>query len=234
MNEELEFETYLSISPNEFSIYLFNTKNHKNLYKEVFKFESKKEIIDFKSLAIFLEDNIFKIEKLVAKFIKNISLIIENSKVINIGLGIKKKNYQEIINKNYLENLLIDVKDVFKKNYQNDKIMHMIINRYLVNDNNYSSFQDNLIGDHLCIEVQFKVIPNNISFEIEKVLEKFQINVNHYLDGYYIKDFFNNNDLEFSEMVYKLQNQLNPNEVKLVPKNIKKMGFFEKFFQLFS
>ena len=97
MNEELEFETYLSISPNEFSIYLFNTKNHKNLYKEVFKFESKKEIIDFKSLAIFLEDNIFKIEKLVGKFIKNISLIIENSKVINIGLGIKKKIIKEIL-----------------------------------------------------------------------------------------------------------------------------------------
>ena len=33
---------------------------------------------------------------------------------------------------------------------------------------------------------------------------------------------------------YKIQNGHNDNEVKIIPKNIKKLGFFEKFFQLFS
>ena len=36
--KNLEFETYLSISPNKFGIYLFDTKNLKNLYKERNKF----------------------------------------------------------------------------------------------------------------------------------------------------------------------------------------------------
>ena len=35
----LDLETYLSISPNKFGIYLFDTKNLKNLYKEEIKFE---------------------------------------------------------------------------------------------------------------------------------------------------------------------------------------------------
>ena len=34
MNKENEFETYLSISPNKFGIYLFDKKNLKNLYKK--------------------------------------------------------------------------------------------------------------------------------------------------------------------------------------------------------
>ena len=32
MNEDLEFETYLSISPNKFGIYLFDKKNLKKIY----------------------------------------------------------------------------------------------------------------------------------------------------------------------------------------------------------
>ena len=35
-------------------------------------------------------------------------------------------------------------------------------------------------------------------------------------------------------MIYKIQAGINDNEVKLIPKNVKKDGFFEKFFQLFS
>ena len=35
-------------------------------------------------------------------------------------------------------------------------------------------------------------------------------------------------------MIYKIKDGFNENEVKLVPKNINKRGFFEKFFQLFS
>ena len=54
------------------------------------------------------------------------------------------------------------------------------------------------------------------------------------MDGNYIKNFFIDDQIEFSEMIYKIQNGYNENEVKLIPKNTKKMGFFEKFFQLFS
>ena len=38
MNEEIEFETYLSISPYRIGIYLFDTKNLKNLYKQELNF----------------------------------------------------------------------------------------------------------------------------------------------------------------------------------------------------
>ena len=35
-------------------------------------------------------------------------------------------------------------------------------------------------------------------------------------------------------MAHNIINGINENEVKVVPKNTKKTGFFEKFFQLFS
>ena len=34
MNKEQDFENYLSISPNKIGLYLFDSKNLKNLYRE--------------------------------------------------------------------------------------------------------------------------------------------------------------------------------------------------------
>ena len=91
MTEDLEFETYLFISLNEFEIYLFDKKKLKNLYKEKLNFENNSKNIDLITLNNFLDKNIFKIEKLIGKFIKNIFLIIEIRETLNINLGIKKK-----------------------------------------------------------------------------------------------------------------------------------------------
>ena len=41
-------------------------------------------------------------------------------------------------------------------------------------------------------------------------------------------------DIEISEMAFDILNGCNVNEVMVVQKNTKKLGFFEKFFQLFS
>ena len=91
MNEELEFETYLSISPNKFGIYLLDVNNFKNLYKQEIILKGISNSINLNDLKKFLDENIFKIEKLLGKFIENIFLIIENEKIFNLQIGIRKK-----------------------------------------------------------------------------------------------------------------------------------------------
>ncbi len=234
MTEELNIETYLYISPNEFQIYLFDTKNLKNLYQESYRFDNKNNLINYNYLDKFLEDNIFKIEKLAGNFIKNISLVVDSDQIIELDLGIKKKNYEKKINKKFLESILTDAKDLFRENYQNFNIMHILISRYLENGNYHSIFNNKFRGDYLCVEFKFKYISAEFINRINKVLGKYQINLEMYLDSKYIKNFFSNDQLNFSEMIYRIQIGLNENEVKLIPKNSKKTGFFEKFFQLFS
>ena len=132
MTEELTFETYLSISQKKFELYLFDKKNLKNIYKEVFFLEDDVDIIDYNLLSRFLDKNIFKIEKLIGKFLKNIILIIDNNQILNLSIGIKKKNYGKKINKAYLETSLIELKNLFRENYKNNIIMHFIVKRYLI------------------------------------------------------------------------------------------------------
>ena len=231
MNKDLELENYLSISPHKFGIYLFDKKNLKNLYKEELVINEKS--LNLSDLKKFIDNNIFKIEKLSGKFVENIFLIFEDKKILNLEMGIKKKNYSSSITKEYLENSLVEAKDLFRKNYPNQEIMHMIIKKYFVNDKTYLYFKENLNSDKLALEIQFISISNSIVYDLNKILENYQIKIIKYLDGSYVKNFINT-DIELSEKSHKILNGHNQNEVLFVPKNSKKLAFFEKFFQLFS
>ena len=232
MNEILEFETYLSISQTKFGIYLFDTKNKNNLYEKEIIFE-KINFINYSHLKQFLDDNVFRIEKLVGKFIENIFIIIEDENILNTQIGIKQKNYQPSKSKVYLQSSITNAKDLFRENYPDEKIMHIIINNYLIDGTNYFYLQDNLECEQLNLVIQFKSISNEIMYNLNKLLQNYQINIIKFLDGNYIKNFFNKN-IEISIMAFDILNGCNVNEVMLVQKNTKKKGFFEKFFQLFS
>ena len=234
MTEELSFETYISISQKKFGIFLLDKKNLKNIYKEEVHLENDSNLINYNLLKSFLDKNIFKIEKLIGSFLRGIVVIIENDQILNFSIGIKKKNYGEKINKKYLESSLIELKDLFNENYQNNKILHFIINRYLINGINYTSFDQEVDGDHMCVEVSFISIPNNLVKEISDVLEKYQIKVDRLFDSKYIKNLFKGQSLDLSICAYKIKIGENLNEIGLVTKSNKKKGFFEKFFQLFS
>ena len=91
MNDKLEFETYLNISLNKYEIYLFDVRNFKNIYKDEFIITNVNETANYSSLKQFLDNNVFKIEKLIGKFVKNIFLIIDNKEIFNLHIGIKKK-----------------------------------------------------------------------------------------------------------------------------------------------
>ena len=233
MNKDQQLENYLSISPNKFGIYLFDPKNSKNVYKEELLINQNNNYLNLKNLKKFLDNNIFKIEKLSGKFVENIFLIFEDKSTFNLEMGIKKKNYELSVTKEYLKNSLIEAKDLFRKNYQNQEIMHMIINKYFINNKSYLSFQENLKSDHLALEIQFKSIPNNIIYDLNKILGNYQIKIIKYLDGDYVKNFFSK-DIELSEMSHRIINGYNENEVIFIQKNPKKLAFFEKFFQLFN
>ena len=233
MNEELNLETYLNVSPTKFGIYLLDTKNFKNLYKQELEFHSNVNSIDFDILKKFLDENIFKVEKIGKKFVENIYLIIDNNKNFNLQLGIKKKNHSFSITKEYLQNALIDAKDLFKENYQNHRIMHMIITKYFINNKTYKTYEDNLKSDHLNIEIEFKCISNSVIHDLNKILQAYQVKIIKCLDANYIKTF-PDIDIELSQIAHKILMGYNQNEVKVVPKNPEKKGFFEKFFQLFS
>jgi hypothetical protein len=227
MTQKTDFEIFLCISKNKYQISVYDKDNLKNLYNAEIKTNDE---IELDNLSNFLDENIYKIEKMLNNFISDIILIIEDDKVLEVGVSIKKKNYKKDIDQKHLENSLVEVKDVFRENYKDQIIMHMII---AYNDKNENNLQLNN-DDCLFLEVNFISIPNNFTFYFDKLLENHQIKITRYMSGNYIKSYFGEDATELSMMANKLNNGLNKNEVQLVSKSIENKGFFEKFFQLFS
>ena len=91
MNKEINYETFLNISPEKFGIYLFDVNSFKNLYIDELVFQNNIKTIDFDLLKQFLDSNIYKIEKQIGKFVENIIIIINNEKILSLELGIRKK-----------------------------------------------------------------------------------------------------------------------------------------------
>lgn len=231
MIENSDFETFLHISKSKYQIFVYDKNNLKNLYSEEIGYSDE---IELNTLSKFLDDNIYKIEKKIKNFIRSIILIIEDDKILEIGISLKKKNYEKSENQKQLENSLIEVKDIFKENYQDLLIMHMVI---VEKENNFLLNNANNNDDYLFLEVNFISIPNKFTFYFDKLLENHQINIKRYMSGDYIKSFFDiesKESMELFVMANKLNDGLNKNEVQLISKSKENRGFFEKFFQLFS
>ena len=233
MIEDLDFETYLYISKDKFQIFVLNKKKLKNLYSQELKIDHQFDFKDLNKLLNFLDKNIYKIEKLIGNFIKNIILIVENEKNLKINMGIKKSYETSLKQKSFSSNLT-ELKDLFKKNYQDQTIMHMCIINYIIDGKRYSSFDTKLINDYFFIEVSFIAIDNKLVFAFDNMLEKYQIKIKQYMCGNYINNFIGDSGDEISIIANKLRNGLNINEITIVPKHKENKGFFEKFFQLFS
>ena len=231
MIENSDFETFLYISKSKYQIFVYDKNNLKNLYSEEIGYSDE---IELNTLSKFLDDNIYKIEKKIKNFIRNIILIIEDDKILEIGISLKKKNYEKSENQKQLENSLVEVKDIFKENYQDLLIMHMVI---VEKENNFLLDNANNSDDYLFLEVNFISIPNKFTFYFDKLLENHQINIKRYMSGDYIKSFFDiesKESMELFVMANKLNDGLNKNEIELISKSKENRGFFEKFFQLFS
>ena len=231
MTQETNFETFLFISKNKYQIFVYDKDSLKNLYHEEIKINNR---IELDNLSNFLDENIYKIEKMINNFIRNIILIIEDDKVLNISISIKKKNYEKHINQKHLKNSLVEVKDVFRENHQDQIIMHMIIVDNNKSENNFSSNNAHHNDDDIFLEVNFISISNNFTYNFDKLLENHQVKIKRYMSGAYIKTFYDEDLTELSAMATKLNNGFNKNEVQLISKSLKNNGFFEKFFQLFS
>jgi hypothetical protein len=231
MIEEKDFEIFLYISKNKYQIFVYDKNNLKNLYNA--EIENNDEL-ELNILSKFLDKNIYKIEKMIKNFVRNIILIIEDDKVLELGISLKKKNYEKNIDQKHLENSLVEVKDVFRENYQDQIIMHMIIIDNDKNENNFLLNNDNNNDDYAVLEINFISITNNFTFYFDKLLESYQIKISRYMSYKYVKRYVGEDSTELSIMASKLNNGLNKNEVQLISKIVENKGFFEKFFQLFS
>ena len=234
MNSEKKFETFLYLSNEKFVIIVKEDLKKEYFFKKEFTLDNNKDDIDFDLLNEFLNENIFKIEKVLKKFIQNINLILRHKRFLNIDISIKKDNFGKKINKKILNYSLADANRQIKENYSDYEIIHLLIDKYFINGCTYYNFPIDISSDYLVIDLKFICLSSNIIKNLEKIFKNYQIKISKIISVKYLEDYFKDNKSDIFSNCQKILDGTNQNEVQLISKNRKKMGFFERFFLLFS
>ena len=234
MIREADFQTYLYLNNTRYIIYVIDNKTNEKIYSEKLAIEENSTELKFRKMDEFLDSNILKIEKKLDSFIKDIYVILDSKEFHSIKLSIKKDNNGNLINSDALIHPLNDLKNLCQSNLLNKKIIHFFIEKYVIDNKFYTSLPENIKCNVFSLDTEFICLSINLIENIEKILKKYHISLNQILSANYLEKFKDNSDNTIFTTASRIISGHNSNEVLLVGKVKKKLGFFERFFNFFN
>ena len=234
MIRKADFQTYLYLNNAHYVIYVTDNKTNEKIYSEKLAIEENSTELKFDKLDEFLNFNIFKIEKKLNSFIKDVYVILDSRKFHSIKLSIKKINNGDLINSEALIRPLNDLKNLCQSNLQNEKIIHFLIEKYVIDNKFYTTLPENVNCNTFSLDTEFICLSKNLIENIDKILKKYHISLNQILSANYLEKFKDNSDNTIFTTASRIISGHNSNEVLLVGKVKKKQGFFERFFNFFN
>ena len=233
MKNNLENKIFLFLGIDKFTIVALNSIDEE-VYKDEILKDNKSNQIDLNFLDNFLNENIFKIEKKLNEFVKNIFLIIDHQNIFSIHLSIKNKFDNININSDSMHKLLLEAKSCCKKTLEDLDILHMKIDQFYIDGTYFKTLPKKKNCNNLSIDVSYICLPKKISKTIENVLRKYQISLDRMLSLDYLNSFLDDKNGNLYATAQKILDGFNENEVFIADRNSKKLGFFEKFFNFFN
>jgi len=234
MIREADLQTYLYLNNTQYIIYVTDNKTNEKIYSEKLAIEENSTEFKFRKMDEFLDSNIFKIEKKLNSFIKDVYVILDSKEFHSIKLSIKKDNNGNLINSETLIHPLSDLKNLCQSNLQNKKIIHFLIEKYVIDNKFYTTLPENINCNIFSLDTEFICLSKNLIENIEKILKKYHISLNQILSASYVEKFKDNTDNTIFTTASRIISGHNSNEVLLIGKINKKQGFFERFFNFFN
>lgn len=235
MNNNFNYNTYLFLSKKKFILSVYEDNSTEGFYEIQLNIENQLEDINYEKLDKFLNENIFKVEKILNNFVKKIILIIDTDQFFQFELSIKKKDYENSVNLKSLNYLIYEAKENCKKTIEKKRIIHLIINNYKIENEDYKFLPKDVENKSFSVDLKYICLSNEIIKNLEEILNKYQISLGQIVNADYIREFLTNKENQnIFLMTKKILTGHNPNEVNLVDKSLKNQGFFEKFFNFFN
>jgi len=233
MNKNTNFETYLILNSKYFLITVIRKLNNELIYEDKKMINDVSKKLDLNLLNNFLKNNVFEIEKKIGSFLNNIFLVIDSDVFFSVKISIKKNYNGDFITLESLNYLLNETKKDCNKTILGRKIVHIIIDNYIIDKENYSILPDNKRCDFLSLDINFLCLSNEYIKDLEDVFKKYHILISKIFSANYMRSLFSQNEHDLTKMAAQVKDGHNINEVILVEKKQANKGFFEKFFDFF-
>ena len=232
MNKNLNNKYFIILNKDEI---IFKCLNYNNKISLTRNYTLKNNLDNLlEELTNFFNHNLIELEKSLKNFIKEIYIIIDTDENLSVNLSAKYKVQSEKINGQKINDLLSTLKYQFTKYSNDQKVIHMMISRLLVDDEEKDFLFFKEASDSLTLEVNFKCLKNKTVQIIKKLCSNYQISVKKILLANHLEQFIENHTDDIVITANKILSGEVKNEVFWISKKPINHGFFEKFFKFFN
>ena len=179
-----------------------------------------------------LDDNLNL--SILTKFILEKVNLITDAKYDQFSLSLKNKyNSSQIIETDVVR-LISDAKQLIIRNNKNCFILHILVDKYIVDGKEYFEIPENLDYKEFIINLSFITVQNSIVKTLNRIFKDCNIEVKKIISHQYSSRFADNTDTSPCIAGKKVTEGINSSEVMSHNAYSKKQGLFEKMFNFFS
>ena len=236
MNNSKNVDLYFGITENKIYICFFD--NEKSRLKNTVNFEipgSLNSNLNFKLITTLLKENIRKLEKDLGFFLNNGYISVKSKTYQNILFSVKDIYDERKLDKEVIIKLVKGAMQEFYNSEKNLTILHVIINKYVVDDEVYNIFPEWKKFKKIVLEIELICLNKNLINKLTKLFNECKIDVKKIISHDYAKKFLNENkDDTLCLSAYKIINGANQSEVILIENTEEKHSLFDRIFNFFD
>ena len=227
---------YFGISDNK--IYICFIDNKKNKLSNNVSFDipdSLNNNLNFKIILSLLRENIRKLEKDLGLFVNSGNISIKSKSYQSILFSVKDVFDERELEKEVIIKLVRIAMQQLQKSEKNLTIIHVIINKYVIDDKVYNFFPNYKKFTKIILEIEFICLNKILIEKVKKLFNECKIDVKKIVSYDYAKKFLNNiKDDTLCLSAYEILNGANQSEVILTENTSKKHSLFDKIFNFFD
>ena len=225
---------YFAIVGQNLHINYFSSKDYNSSFKKKYLMpDTLGNNLNLIVLMKFISEKIKDFEKDVGSFIEKIN-IITDAQSDQYSFSLKNKFDTDKIKETDVVRLISDAKQQIIRNNKDSAILHLIVDKYIVDGEEYLEFPENVSYKEFVVEVSFITVQNSIIKTLNKIFKDCNIEVKKIISHQYSSKFAEKNDTCPCIAGKKVIDGINPSEVVMHNLYTRKEGLFEKMFNFFS
>ena len=233
INNENQF-FYLAIVGQNLHINYFESKDSYSSYQKNYLMpDTLDDNLNLIVLSKFVLEKIKDFEKEVGRFIEKV-YVITDAKYNKFSLSLKNKYDSDKMKVTDVVKLISDAKQQISRNNKDLAILHLLVDKYIVDGEEYLEFPDNRSYKEFIIEISFITVQNSTVKTLNKIFKDCNIEVKKIISHQYSRSFAEKSDISPCIAGKKVTDGINPSEVIMHNLYTKKQGLFEKMFNFFS
>ena len=225
---------YLAIIGHNLHIDYFNSEDENSHHKKKYLMpDTLDDNLNLTILTKFILEKVKDFEKDVGSFIEKVNLITD-AKYDQFSLSLKNKYNSNQKNETDVVRLISDAKQFITRNNKNCFILHVLVDKYIIDDKEYFEFPENLDYKEFIIDVSFITINSSTVKMLNRILKDCNIELKKIVSHQYSSRFADKKDPSPCNAGKKVIDGINPLEVKIHNLKAKTQGLFERMFNFFS